>query len=46
MLRKILFGFGGGGMLTFLEVAHMVRATQDLGRGGGDVNVPGSCSHG
>ena len=32
MLRKILGVVGG--MLTFLEVAHMVDAMQDLGCGG------------
>ena len=30
----------GGGMITFLELANMVDATQDVGWGGGDDNVP------
>ena len=33
--------WGGGGMITFLELANMVDATQDVGwGGGGDDNVP------
>ena len=40
MLRKMLGGVGGG-MITFLELANMVDATQDVGwGGGGDDNVP------
>ena len=35
MLRKMLGGVGGGGMITFLELANMVDATQDVGWGGG-----------
>ena len=32
---------GWGGMITFLELANMVDATQDVGwGGGGDDNVP------
>ena len=34
MLRKMLGGVGGG-MITFLELANMVDATQDVGWGGG-----------
>ena len=30
----------GGGMITFLELANMVDATQDVGWGVGDDNVP------
>ena len=33
MLRKMLGGVGG--MITFLELANMVDATQDVGWGGG-----------
>ena len=33
MLRKMLGGVGG--MTTFLELANMVDATQDVGWGGG-----------
>ena len=43
MLRKML-GWGGG-MLTFLALAHMLDATQDAGLGRGDVNVPCTCTH-
>ena len=32
-------------MLTFLALAHMLDATQDLGWGGADVNVPCTCTH-
>ena len=31
---------GLGGMITFLELANMVDATQDVGWGGGDDSVP------
>ena len=31
-------------MLTFLALAHMLAATQDAGLGGGDVNVPCTCT--
>ena len=32
---------GWGGVITFLELANMVDATQDVGwGGGGDDNVP------
>ena len=41
-----------GGMLTFLALAHMLDATHTcwmlgkmLGWGGGDVNVPCTCTH-
>ena len=39
-------GWGGDGMLTFDELAHMVDATQ-LVRGGwgGDDNIPCTCTH-
>ena len=43
MLRKCWAGVGG--MLTFLALAHMLDATQVLGWGGGDVNVPCTCTH-
>ena len=36
MLRSMLGGWGGGVMLTFLELAKMIDATQR----GGDVTVP------
>ena len=43
-------GWGGGvGMVTFLELAHTVGATQVMGLGwgwGGDGNVPWTCTHG
>ena len=42
MLRSML-GEGGRMMLTFLELANMVDATQHVewgGGGSGDVNVP------
>ena len=42
MLRKML-GWGSGGMLTFLALAHMLDATQDAGLW--DVNVPCTCTH-
>ena len=39
-------GVGGGGMITFLALAHMLDATQ-LVRGGwgGDDNIPCTCTH-
>ena len=43
---------GIGGMITFLELAHRVGATQVMGWGavgvgwGGDDNVPCTCTHG
>ena len=39
-------GVGGGGMITFLALAHMLDATQ-LVRGGwgGDGNIPCTCAH-
>ena len=49
MLRKSWdgVGWGGVGMITFLELAHMVGATQVMGLGwGGDDNVPCTCTHG
>ena len=42
-------GWGGVRMVTFLELAHMVGATQVMGLGwgwGGDDNVPCTCTHG
>ena len=48
MLRNMM-GWGGWGMmLTFLELAYMVDATQHDGVGwvGNDVNVPRTCLHG
>ena len=35
MLRQDVGWGGGGGMITFLELANMVDATQDVGWGGG-----------
>ena len=46
---KLGWGWGGVGMVTFLELAHMVGATQVMGLGwgwGGDDNVPCTCTHG
>ena len=42
MLRNMMGGVGWGMMLTFLELTHMVDATQHDGVGGvgNDVNVP------
>ena len=34
MLRKML-GWGGGDVITFLALAHMLDATQDAGLGWG-----------
>ena len=33
-------GWGGGVMITFLELANLVDATQDVGGGFGDDRVP------
>ena len=41
------WGWGGVGMITFFELAHMVGATQVMGLGwGGDDNVLWTCTHG
>ena len=40
-------GVGGGGMITFLALAHMLDATQLVrgGWGGGIDNIPCTCTH-
>ena len=39
-------GVGGGGMITFLALAHMLDATQLVWGGrGGDDNIPCTCTH-
>ena len=39
-------GVGGGGMITFLALAHMFDATQLVWGGwGGDDNIPCTCTH-
>ena len=51
VLRKS-WDWGGVGMITFFELAHVVGATQVMGWGGvgvgwgGDGNVPCTCTHG
>ena len=42
MLRN---NWGGGVMLPFLQLAHMVDVTQHMGWGG-DVTVLAACTHG
>ena len=46
MLRNWSGVGGGGGMITFLALAHMLDATQLVWGGwGGDDNIPCTCTH-
>ena len=47
MLRNWSGVGGGGGMITFLALAHMLDAAQLVrgGWGGGDDHIPCTCTH-